>query len=195
MWRQLEAAVTQRNHGWRVPVLATTDGRWADARTVVLREAVLANRRLVFYTDRRSPKLAQLTSHPDGTLVMWCSALGWQLRCKVRLVLQAPGPATMLRWARIEQSASAQDYLSPLPPGSPLGAELAGPAELAELAELAESPASPALPTPPTSQGMTKHENFAVVNAAVVSLDWLELHRDGHRRALFDDQAPRWVQP
>ena len=174
VWRQLgeaTATVTGRAHGWRTPVLATTDGQRADARTVVLREVDAANRHLWFYSDRRTAKLAQLTSHPDATLVMWCGALGWQLRCRVRLVLEAPGPATASRWARIKGSPSAQDYLSPLPPGTPRGTE----------------PAEP--PSPSTDR------NFAVIRAALMSLDWLELHRDGHRRAIFDDQAPRWVQP
>jgi hypothetical protein len=29
----------------------------------------------------------------------------------------------------------------------------------------------------------------------VQSLDWLELHPDGHRRAVFDAAGGRWVQP
>lgn len=171
LWHQLGVATADRQHGWRTPVLATADGQRADARTVVLREADPTNRRLLFYTDRRSAKLAQLTIHPDGTLVMWCATLGWQLRCRVRLALEAAGPTTSARWARVELSASAQDYLSPLPPGTPLGTE------------------------PSVPQGGSTHDNFAVVTATVVSMDWLDLHRDGHRRALFDEQAPRWVQP
>jgi pyridoxamine 5'-phosphate oxidase len=171
VWHQLEAAAAERGHGWRTAVLATTDGQRADARTVVLREVDAANRHLCFYSDRRGAKVAQLTSHPDATLVMWCSALGWQLRCRVRLALEAPGPATTLRWARIKGSPAAQDYLSPLPPGTALGTE----------------PDEP--PSPSTAR------NFAVIRATPLSLDWLELHRSGHRRALFDDRGPRWVQP
>jgi hypothetical protein len=34
-----------------------------------------------------------------------------------------------------------------------------------------------------------------MVNAQVESMDWLELHPDGHRRALFDAEGGRWVQP
>jgi pyridoxamine 5'-phosphate oxidase len=29
----------------------------------------------------------------------------------------------------------------------------------------------------------------------VQSIDWLELHRDGHRRAVFGDGPARWLQP
>ena len=171
VWLQLRAATTDRNHAWRTPVLATTDGQRADARTVVLREADAPNRRLLVYSDRRAGKVAQLLSHPEGTLVMWSAARTWQLRCRVRLSLEDAGLATSSRWARIKLSPAAQDYLSPLPPGTPLGTE-------------------PAADSVPTSR-----ENFAVIEAQVLALDWLELHRDGHRRALFDAQGALWVQP
>jgi hypothetical protein len=29
----------------------------------------------------------------------------------------------------------------------------------------------------------------------VEAVDWLELHAEGHRRALFDAQGARWVAP
>ena len=39
------------------------------------------------------------------------------------------------------------------------------------------------------------HMPVAIVEAAIVSMDWLELHTEGHRRAVFDAQGERWVQP
>ena len=36
---------------------------------------------------------------------------------------------------------------------------------------------------------------FAVINAEIESTDWLELHPDGNRRAIFDAQGARWIQP
>ena len=38
-------------------------------------------------------------------------------------------------------------------------------------------------------------EFFAVITAQVLTIDWLELHREGHRRAIFDKDGARWVQP
>ena len=61
------------------------------------------------------------------------------------------------------------DYLSPLPPGAPLG-------------QAAPERAS--------------RSQFAVVSAQVQSIDWLELHADGHRRALFDASGQgQWLTP
>jgi pyridoxamine 5'-phosphate oxidase len=60
------------------------------------------------------------------------------------------------------------DYLSPLPPGSPL-----------------------AHPTP--ERGSREH--FAVVTGRVERIDWLDLAVAGHRRAVFDATGARWIQP
>jgi hypothetical protein len=72
------------------------------------------------------------------------------------------------RWQRIRQSASAKDYLSALAPGTPLEAG---------------------------SSGSAQRESFAAVTAHIERIDWLELHRDGHRRAVFGQPAAHWVQP
>jgi hypothetical protein len=170
VWQQLASCVEDKTHPWRTPVLATVDGERADARTVVLREADARQRQLLIYTDERAGKVRQLLERPHGMLVMWSPELSWQLRCRVRLALEMSGLASSSRWARIRLSPAAQDYLSPLPPGSPLQA--AAPAH------------------PPVAR-----DHFAVIDATVESLDWLELHRDGHRRAIFDREGARWVQP
>ncbi len=172
LWRELLGAATDRHHAWRNAVLATValqDGELAaEARNVVLREADADEKQLVVYTDARAAKAAQLRAHPHGSLVMWSGELGWQLRCRVRLTIEDTGLAVSSRWERLKLSPAAQDYLSPLPPGTPLEAT---PAALAQRA------------------------CFAVITAQVEAIDWLELHPDGHRRALFTGATGRWLQP
>ena len=149
-------------------MLATVDGDAADARAVVLRDVEVARKQLLIYTDTRAPKVAQLMSHPIGTLLMWSAALSWQLRCRVRLSIEDSGLAVASRWAKVQHSRSAADYLAPLAPGATLYA---------------------AAPT------AARRENFGVISAEVIQLDWLELHRQGHRRAVFEPLGSRWVQP
>ncbi len=172
LWQELSRVATDRQHPWRTPVLATTDGDIGDARTVLVREVSTDEKLINIYTDQRAGKVAQLRAHPVGTLVMWSPTLGWQLRCRVRLTLETAGLAVASRWARIKLSPAAQDYLSPLPPGS----------------ELPEAPV-------PSGQDRAALPYFAVVEAKVLSIDWLELHADGHRRALFSGEEARWLQP
>lgn len=169
VWAELAHAAATRGHPWRTPVLATVGGSaGCDARTVVLREVQADQRELLFYTDARSPKAAQIAAHPAAVMVMWSSELGWQLRLGVALAMEATGLAVSSRWARLKMTPAAQDYLSPLPPGSPL-----------------------AHPAP--ERGTREH--FALVTALVHSIDWLSLDPTGHRRARFDAEGARWVQP
>lgn len=168
VWQELAAAVRSKQHAWRVAVLATIDGDAADARSVVLRGFEAQTQTLLMYTDSRSPKAAQLEAHPLATLVLWSAALGWQLRLKVALTLQTTGLLVSSRWAQLKLTPAAQDYLSPLAPGSPLDSPL------------------------PERQS---REHFAVVAAQIQSVDWLELHADGHRRARFDATGAVWLTP
>ena len=171
VWQQLGAAANDKVHAWRTPVLATVNGDAADARIVVLREVVERQKQLLFYTDERAGKVAQLLNHPRGTVLMWSRPLGWQLRCHVRLTLEMSGLSTSSRWARVKLTPAAQEYLSAMPPGSPL----------ADVRHAAS--------------GAVPRDYFAVISAEITMLDWLELHPDGNRRAIFDAQGARWIQP
>jgi pyridoxamine 5'-phosphate oxidase len=172
VWRELAHAVRDKKHAWRLAVLATADAEGADARSLVLRDLDAPARTLLAYTDPRSPKAQQLAAHPLGTLVVWSPALAWQLRLRVRLELHTSGLTVSSRWAKLKMTPAAQDYLSPLPPGSAL---------------------SPSDRPPAPERG--SREYFAVLAAQVLAVDWLELHALGHRRAVFDDGGARWVAP
>jgi hypothetical protein len=167
-WQQLERAAAQRDHPWRTMAMATTDGQIADVRSVILREVDAATRTLMFYTDVRSAKVEQLTSHPVGTVLAWSTELGWQLRLRCRFEIDHGGLAASSRWARLKLTPAAQDYLSPLAPGSMISSF--------------DAPRAP-------------RECFALILAQVEAVDWLELHADGHRRAAFDVRGSRWLQP
>lgn len=169
LWRELASSVHDKAHGWRLPVLATQGTDGPDARVVVLREVDKDQRTLVMFTDARSPKVQQVQAQPGGVLVMWSQALSWQLRLRVSLTVETSGLRVSSHWAKLAMTPAAQDYLAPLPPGSPL-------------------------PHKPAPQRESR-EHFALLAAQVVAIDWLELAPGGHRRALFDEHGARWVTP
>ena len=181
IWSELERCVAARPraepdepvadeppHEWRVAVLATVDDGQADARSLVLREVDAAERRLVFYTDARSPKVRQIEQSPQGTLIFYSRKLGQQLRMQVRLNVETTGLAVSSRWARLQTSAGARDYQSVAAPGRPLDAPL-------------------------SELGVRGH--FAMIEAMAETVDWLELHPRGHRRAVLGGRSSHWVQP
>ena len=169
LWQELQLAARQPGHEWRTLTLATVRDGEAQARSVMLRETDAAARTLVFFTDSRSAKVAQIRAQPIGALLCWSSRLSWQLRLRVALELHDSGLKVSSCWARLKLTPAAQDYLSPLPPGSPV--------------------------TEAYEPERASRNHFAVVSARVLSIDWLELHADGHRRARFDADGAQWLQP
>jgi pyridoxamine 5'-phosphate oxidase len=169
VWQELQAASRDKQHPWRTPVLATTDGDAGDARTVILREVNAEQATLLTYTDARAGKVAQIAEHPHGMLVLWSPALSWQLRIRVHLQTITDGLELSSRWAQLKLSPAANDYLSSQAPGDALDNTLGARGERAY---------------------------FALLEARVLSIDWLELHAQGHRRARFgNDTTARWLQP
>jgi pyridoxamine 5'-phosphate oxidase len=172
IWAELARAVNDHSHGWRTPVLATVDGEVADARTVVLREVDVALQALNFFTDARSPKVAQLQRNPLGTVAAWCPRLSWQLRMRVALQIETDGLAVSSLWAKLKLRTAAQDYMSELPPGSLLPAR-----------------------SEPARLEIGTRAHFALLRAKVLQIDWLGLRPQGHRRALVDAHGARWTTP
>lgn len=172
VWHELVRAVHERDHAWRTPVLATVaiDGS-PNARTVVLRGADPARQMLRFYTDRRSPKVTELMAASGAVLVFWSALLKWQLRVRVKLAVVAEGPEVEALWDAIRSSAAAGDYLGLLAPGTGIEGVHAV-----------------------TAQEDAAH-HFALLEAQVVDIDWLELGPDGHRRARVTADDWQWLVP
>jgi len=169
IWMELQRAAQDRHHDWRTPVLSSVDAQGIpQARTVVLREVNTNTRELTFYTDRRSPKVAELQAAPLTALVFWSKRLSWQLRVAARVRVDTTGRLIDAAWARVSQSAAAGDYLSATAPGSPLQHQNNAP---------------------------NKHHNMAILTAQIDVLDWLELARSGHRRALVTPDRTEWCVP
>lgn len=160
VWHELDRATREREHAWRKPVLATVCADLTpQARTVVLRGADVQRGELRVFTDRRSPKVAELQERPHAVLVFWSAVLSWQLRAEVDVAVLERGPEVDAAWARVRDSAAARDYLAPVAPGqlALVGGGVGG------------------------EPGADHH--LAVLVARVRAMDWLELRGDGaHQR-------------
>ena len=176
IWTELQRATHDRHHEWRTPVLATvgTDGL-PQARTVVLRHAHAGAGTLQIFTDSRSPKVAALAAQPAVALAFWSKRLSWQLRVQATASVQLSGPEVDAVWARVSQSAAAGDYLSAHAPGDVL------------------PHASPDEAAATSSRARVHH--LAIITAQVQSIDWLELGRGGHRRAVLQGDQWDWRVP
>lgn len=172
IWKELARACKDRHHAWRTPVIATTDLHGIPhARTVVLRNVDVGAEILQIYTDARSPKVRDLSSQPSAEVVFWSARLHWQIRARVVISIVTQGPELERLWERVAQSASAADYLGALAPGV-----LISDADASYI-----------------NQQQTPH--FAILNARVTEIDWLELVSTGHRRAKFTTASWEWLTP
>jgi len=156
-WRLLARGAADPASPLRTPVLATVglDGH-PEARTVVLRAFDAVNRSLTFYTDARSPKVAELAADPRVSVV------GYDPEAKVQLRLTGTAtvaPGGEAAWDAV-RAHSRLDYAQAFAPGTPVA-----------------SPAIDALPS--------GFPNFRVVTVTPGALDWLSLSPAGHRRARF----------
>ncbi|KAG8150091.1 pyridoxamine 5'-phosphate oxidase family protein [Burkholderia catarinensis] len=183
LWSCLESGVGAQRSPFTMLQAATlgVDGA-PKVRTIVLRQVSRADRVLSFHTDARSEKVAELRRDPRIALVandldalVQIRAEGVAAICddeaQRRAIWQSSRPHTLLL------------YRAPLPPGTPV--------ESPEDAHVAASQGAQ-----PAGDG---YENFCLLHVTVTRIDWLELARAGHRRAVFElhesGYAARWVAP
>ncbi len=173
--QELQRATTDRHHEWRTPVLATVGlDHTPQARTVVLRNAAAPLSQLQIFTDSRSPKVVELAALPQALLVFWSARLNWQLRVRALATVQHSGPEVDAVWMRVSQSAAAGDYLSAHAPGAALSTSTS------------QTTANKNEPPP---------HHLALITLQVQDMDWLELARSGHRRAVFSAEQWEWRVP
>ncbi|TAE29594.1 MAG: pyridoxamine 5'-phosphate oxidase [Cytophagales bacterium] len=184
-WGQLTSAPTQKKHPFKTCFLATVapDGQ-PDARTVVLRQADEAARRLWFHSDVRAGKIAHLQANPKATLLFWDDEAQVQLRCHVQTTIHTDDPIANEQWANVWEG-SRKMYLSEFTPGSVQPGPYPGFPE----------PLGQNLPTRAESEA--GRPNFAVVECRVMAMEYLRLSRAGQTRARFNYENGRfeWLAP
>lgn len=173
IWSELEGATRDRRHGFHVPAIASIgrDGT-PQARSVVLRRVVRESGELHFHTDLRSPKVAEIAANPRVAWLLYDAARRLQLRIEAEAEVLCDGPRADEAWARSALS-SRRCYLAPHAPG-----------EVAE-AWLANIPEALVARVPTEEESMAGRVHFGLVVTRVLSIEWLFLASEGHRRARF----------
>lgn len=180
LWSCLESGVSVQRSPFTMLQAATlgVDGA-PKVRTVVLRQVSRSDRVLSFHTDARSEKVAELRRDPRIALV--ANDLDALVQIRVEGVASICDDEAQRR--AIWQSSRPHTlllYRAPLPPGTPV-----------------ESPEAAHVDgTASTDDG---YDNFCLLHVTVTRIDWLELARAGHRRAVFDlhegGYEGRWIAP
>jgi pyridoxine/pyridoxamine 5'-phosphate oxidase len=189
-WRRIGRGAADARAAFHQMQVATrgTQG-WPELRTVILRAADADRRHLVFHTDRRSAKAGEIAADSRVSLHLWDPRAQLQLRVWGQAGIETEGKAVADAWARLAPHQQAV-YATALPPGRAI-----------DDPEVADgSPHLPAEePTGSARRARTEGRGaFAVVTVTAMRFEWLNLRREGHRRARFDWTGAwdgRWLVP
>lgn len=178
IWKELVKASHQKKHQWRLPVLATTADQGVDQRILVLRRVFAAERVVWFYTDRRSPKMKQIYNMTRLSWLFYDHGKQYQLRAGGEWYEPEAGVIRQ-EWETLSVFAR-QSYAALSAPGSVIDESTDGIPEGFLNWELKNTDAA--------------RTNFTIIACRFHELDWLQLHRSGHRRARFswDEQNDEW---
>ena len=177
VWRWLGDALLERESPFRTPVVATVDARGEpEARTVVLRAVDPSTWMLAFHTDVRSSKHASLRTHRGVSWLFYDPVRLLQIRADGEASLHSEDALADAAWAAGPLPSRAP-YLADVAPGTPI-----------------ENPA-PGVHVRDEAHSMLGRPRFCAVRCKVRTLDVLQLHAEGHRRARLQQGAARWVAP
>ncbi len=171
-WNLLYKGAVQTKDDFHTPVLATTNGQTPNARTVVLRETIPAERKLVAYSDIRSGKIEDIEQYPHACWVFWNPSKHIQIRATGKVTIHHKNELAAEKWAKITP-AKRRDYATAKAPG--------------HSKQFAENDLSPFWNNTVLNSDTTNmfFEHFVVLSTEVEEIDWLHLHREGHQRAKF----------
>lgn len=165
---EIKNALQHRGDAWRIASLASVDQcGLPQVRSVVVRDVDLTQSQLMVFTDRRSPKVAELMANPQAALLLWCPTRQQQLRlsCSVAVL-----EGIESYWQNVAHSHGIRDYATQLAPGSDLEDGLS-----LDIASAAE--------------------HFCVLAFTVQTIDRLWLSREGHRRQRISTSGVQDICP
>lgn len=168
-WNKLEAAGSKDS-----PLRNMTVCNYAaddiNAYTVVLREANAEHSTLTFYTDHRSPKVEQLQLNGKVTVVLYSDEEKLQLILKGNATIHHQDEVSHRYWQK-DGYKGRRSYLAEPSPSTLIDEPADGLDYIKDKKFEEHDPAG--------------SENFAVVVLKINYLEYLQLNREGNRRAKF----------
>ena len=116
IWQQLSRALHDKHHPWRFISIATTGSAGPQSRMVVLRDVIKPagtdTGSLVFFTDKRTVKVADLAFDSRAAILCWDSRHQVQLRVQTKVDWLLDEKQLSDYWSRIP-SHMHKDYTDP----------------------------------------------------------------------------------
>ncbi|MCM0060423.1 MAG: pyridoxamine 5'-phosphate oxidase family protein [Algoriphagus sp.] len=157
---ELHRGALDPKHPFRYLTVATAGNQFPQVRTVVLRH-LTPDLEFLVYTDVRSSKVQELFEVPRVSLLFYHPKKQVQVRVKALATIHVEDELAQAHWKRVPDKRRSE-YQSKLGPGTRVEAPSAG----------WESSSDPSY--------------FSVLKFSPLSLEVLQLARDGHLRMQFD---------
>ncbi len=179
VWNKLYRGIAERGNPFRLVTVATTNGKRADCRLVVLRDMDTENGMLTCWTDIRSSKVSDLKLFSNMTWCFWSKNQSLQIRVSGKTKVHHLSDETRQIWDTITPG-NRKDYCSTNGPGNNLNKEKSHPDWWGE---------EESMTAEMTDYGF---DNFAVITTQIQEIDMLHLHKEGHQRASFVLKMGEW---
>jgi hypothetical protein len=180
-------ATKHHKHELRQLYLSTFGEKYPELRTLVFRRQNLKEGHLIFHTDIRSKKFAELKNNPHASLMGYNHSKKYQIRFRGVVTMHVQDAIAMSDWNNLSAS-SRRTYLTQHSPGEFSSGPSSG---------FDENSIDPIPEEEMSELGLSR---FVVCVFKAQQIEWLFLNPEGHRRALytFDSKSNwlgQWLQP
>ena len=189
IFAMLTRGTADRKSPLHTPTLATigADGS-PQTRVVVFRKFTREERRLIFHTDLRSPKIEELRADKRVSWLFYHAGEKLQFRIAGNATIHADeNDALKLKQWQATWAFGRRCYMGEAP------SRIVADATSGMSDELEDR-------EPTIEESEIGFPNFAVVSTKIIWIDCLELHAKGHRRSLFSwnengELETHWLTP
>jgi len=157
---ELHRGALDPKHPFRYLTVATVGEQFPQVRTVVLRQFT-ADLEFLVYTDARSSKVQELLEVPRVSLHFYHPKKQVQVRVKALATIHVEDELAQEHWKRVSEKRRSE-YQSKLGPGTRVEAPAVG------------------------WESSSEHSYFSVMKFSPLSIEVLQLAREGHLRIQFD---------
>ena len=172
IWDQLIIGKSKSKSELHQGYISTFNDSFPSVRTVVLRHVDKKNNTISFHTDIRSSKIDEIKKNNAVTMLFYDHGKKIQIKVSGKAEVNHKNDKAKIAWDN-SRSFSKKCYVVEKAPGTP-----------------SDEPTSGYLPEhenelPDDDLLQNGYNNFTLVEIQIHSIEWLYLHRQGHRRALF----------
>ncbi|MCF8262796.1 MAG: pyridoxamine 5'-phosphate oxidase family protein [Melioribacteraceae bacterium] len=180
LFEKLKLGAEKANHEFHTFSFATIYNSVPKIRTVVLRKVDIEKGEIIFHTDIRSGKIAEIAENPMVSCLFYSRLLREQIRIEGNAKIFTKGELFEKQWLNSLPN-SRKCYLAENAPSSKIDKPIS------------TIPEKFSKRNPTSGESESGKKNFAVVTIKIEKIDWLYLRSGGHIRALFRKEGNDWL--